>query len=44
MENMCKWIETLPNSEIITIREEIFQEAAKEGAKSAAEDILMPAT
>ena len=42
---LCEWMKTLPYSEIITVHEEIFsQEAAKEGTKSAVEDVMMPAT
>ena len=42
---LCEWMKTLPYSEIITVHEEIFlQDSAKEGAKSAAEDVMIPAT
>lgn len=37
--NLCKWMETLPNSEIITLKE-----AAPEAGQSAATDVIMPAT
>lgn len=36
---LCKWMETLPNSEIITLKE-----AAPEAGQSAATDVIMPAT